>query len=430
MRRRIVLVVLATTSLVVVAFAVPLAALVRTVAHDRAIANADRDVLALAPTLAVTDETEALNGAIQNTGTGRAGRMAVSLPDGTVVGNLAHADEDSIRLAALQGKRFSQERNGDVELYVPVALGVDRTAVVYAWVPGDLLDQGVTTAWLALGGVAIVLILAAVVIADRLARSVTRDATELSATARALAAGQSEARADPGPTPELADAARALNLLADRIDELRTAERERVADLSHRLRTPLTALRLDAEAAGDAALVADVERLEAAISELIRSARRPLHAGVVGSVCDLVSVARERADFWSALAEDDGREWTLDVNGADGPCPVSLSSTEAAAALDALVGNVFAHTPEGTSYEVRVAVSNGTARLVVEDGGPGIATPDDALDRGVTGAGSTGLGLDIARQAAEAGGGHITIDRSSRGGAQVSLVLPLARHRV
>ena len=70
MRRRIVLVVLATTSLVVVAFAVPLAALVRTVAHDRAIANADRDVLALAPTLAVTDETEALNGAIQNTGTG------------------------------------------------------------------------------------------------------------------------------------------------------------------------------------------------------------------------------------------------------------------------------------------------------------------------------------------------------------------------
>jgi signal transduction histidine kinase len=48
----------------------------------------------------------------------------------------------------------------------------------------------------------------------------------------------------PGPTPELADAARALNRLADRIDELRAAERERVADLSHRLRTPLTGLRL------------------------------------------------------------------------------------------------------------------------------------------------------------------------------------------
>jgi signal transduction histidine kinase len=302
--------------------------------------------------------------------------------------------------------------------------------VVYARVPRELLDDGVTTAWLALAGVAVVLVLAAVVIADRLARSVTRDATELSATARALAAGQGDARADPGPTPELADAARALNLLADRIDELRAAERERVADLSHRLRTPLTALRLDAEAADDSALLADVERLEAAISELVHSARRPLHPGVVGAVCDLVSVARERAEFWSALAEDDGREWTLDVAGVQVPCPVSLSSGEAGAALDALVGNVFAHTPEGTSYAVRVAVADGTARLVVEDAGPGIAAPADALDRGVTGAGSTGLGLDIARQAAEAAGGRIAIDRSRGGGAEVSLVLPLARNRI
>jgi signal transduction histidine kinase len=429
-RRRIVLVVLATTSLVVVAFAVPLGVLVRSVAHDRAIAAAERDVRSLAPTLAVTDVTsDIVESAVDGTETGAAGRMAVWLPDGNVVGDGAQADEDSLQLA-LTGLAFTRERDGGVEIYSPVATGVDRLAVVYARVPGALLDEGVSTAWLALAGVAVVLVLAAVVIADRLARSVTRDATQLSATARALAAGQGDARADPGPTPELADAARALNLLADRIEELRTAERERVADLSHRLRTPLTALRLDAEAAGDASLVADVERLEGAISELIRSARRPLHSGMVGSVCDLVSVARERTDFWSALAEDDGRDWTLDVDGANGPCPVPLSAGEVAAALDALVGNVFAHTPEGTPYAVRVEVADGTARLVVEDAGPGIADPGEALDRGVTGAGSTGLGLDIARQAAEVAGGSIAIDRSSRGGAEVSLELPLARHRI
>jgi signal transduction histidine kinase len=430
-RRRIILVVLATTCLVVVAFAVPLAALVRSVARDRAIASAERDVAAMSPTLAGPDLTpDVVASAVQDTGTGRAGRMAVWLPDGTMVGDGEQADEDSVELARRQARSFSRERDGDVELYQPVVLGTNSTAVVYARVPPELLDEGVTTAWLALAGVAVVLVLAAVVIADRLARSVTRDATELSATARALAAGQGDARADPGPTPELADAARALNMLADRIDELRTAERERVADLSHRLRTPLTALRLDAEAAGDPALVADVERLEGAISELIHSARRPLHPGMVGAVCDLVSVARERAEFWSALAEDDGREWTLDVNGAHGPCPVALSSGEAAAALDALVGNVFAHTPEGTPYAVRVEVADGTARLVVADAGAGIHAPGDALDRGVTGGGSTGLGLDIARQAAEAAGGSIAIDRSSRGGAQVSLVLPLARHQI
>jgi signal transduction histidine kinase len=274
-----------------------------------------------------------------------------------------------------------------------------------------------------------VLILAAVVIADRLARSVTRDATELSATARALAAGEVHARADPGPTPELADAARALNLLADRIDELRAAERERVADLSHRLRTPLTALRLDAEASGDAVLSGDVERLEAAISELIRSARRPLHAGVVGATCDLATVARDRADFWSALAEDDGRPWSFDGGPDGGECPVSLSEEEAAA-VDALVGNVFAHTPEGTPYALRVGCADGLVRLVVEDAGQGITAPEVAVGRGATGGGSTGLGLDIARRAAETGGGGLAIDRSPLGGAQVSITLPLVTNRL
>ena len=155
------------------------------------------------------------------------------------------------------------------------------------------------TAWLALGAVALALVAAAAVIADRLARSVTRDATELAGTARALAAGEGDARAEPGPTPELAEAARALNLLAERIDELRAAERERVADLSHRLRTPLTALRLDAEAAGETRVVDGVERLEAAVSELVRSARLPLHDSAVSATCDVAAVARERAEFWT-----------------------------------------------------------------------------------------------------------------------------------
>jgi signal transduction histidine kinase len=429
-RRRIVLVVVATTTLVVVAFAVPLGALVRTVARDRAIAAAERDAASLAPTLSVPGVTpDAVNTAIDSTGTGADGRMAVWLPDGTVVGDAAGADGDALRLAREQGRAFSLDRGGDQELYTPVVTGTG-TSVVRALIPASLLDDGVTTAWLALAGVAVVLVAAAVVIADRLARSVTRDATELSGTARALAAGRADARADPGPTPELADAARALNLLADRIDELRAAERERVADLSHRLRTPLTALRLDAEAAGDPALVTDVERLEAAISELIRSSRRPLHAGAVAATCDLVAVVAERARFWSALAEDDGRTWTFDADGVRGTCVVSLSGEEAAAVLDALVGNVFAHTPEGTPYALRIRADGAWVTLDVEDDGPGIDAPDEAVGRGETRSGSTGLGLDIASRAAEAAGGFLTLDRRPRGGARVRLVMPLAASRV
>ncbi len=432
MRRRIVLVVLATTTLVVVAFAVPLGALVRSVARDRAIATAERDVASLAPTLALpTVTSEMVTTAIDNTGTGANGRITVWLPDGSAVGDTAPTDEAALALARDQGRAFSQERDGFLELYTPVVIGDDSTSVVRARVPDRMLDEGVQTAWLALAGVAVVLVAAAVVIADRLARSVTRDATELSGTARALASGHGDARADPGPTPELADAARALNLLADRIDELRAAERERVADLSHRLRTPLTALRLDAEAAADPGLVADVERLEGAISELIRSARRPLHAGLVAATSDLAAVARERVEFWSALAEDDGRRWTVEVDGpgAGDSCPVRLSSAEAAAVIDALVGNIFAHTPEGSAYAVAVHAEDGTARLVVDDAGPGIDHPEAAVSRGATRAGSTGLGLDIARQAAEAAGGHLQVERSDLGGARVVLTLPLVSER-
>ena len=428
MRRRLVLVALATTSLVVVAFAIPLGALVRTVARDRAIATAERDVASLAPTLALPSVSpDQVTIAAQSTGTGADGRIAVWLPDGSTIGDAAGAG-DALVLARDQGRAFTLEHDGGLELYTPVVTGEDGTSVVRATVPARLLDDGVRTAWLALAAVALALIAAAVAIADRLARSVTRDATELSGTARELAAGVATARATPGPTRELADAARALNLLADRIDELRAAERERVADLSHRLRTPLTALRLDAEAQGDARLVADVESLEAAITELIRSARRPLHAGVVSATSDLAAVTRERAAFWSALAEDDGRPWTVDVAAAADRAGfvVALSAGEASAVIDALVGNVFAHTPEGSAYALAVRPGDdGTVRLEVDDSGAGIDRPGAAVDRGATRGGSTGLGLDIARRSAEAAGGRLQIEASHLGGARVVLTLPV-----
>ncbi|HEX6419873.1 MAG TPA: HAMP domain-containing sensor histidine kinase [Acidimicrobiales bacterium] len=426
MRRRFVLVVLATTSLVVVAFALPLGALVRSVARDRAVAAAERDAASLAPVLALDPAPDQVAAALAGTGTGADGRLTVWLAGGAAVGDATPADDAALALARGRRRAFAREQGGGIELYTPVVTGAGAVPVVRARGPAELLDRGVATAWVALAGVAVALVAAAVVVADRLARSVTRDASDLSVTARALASGEAAARAGPGPTPELADAARALNLLADRIDELRAAERERVADLSHRLRTPLTALRLDAEAAGDDTLVDGVARLERAISQLIDDARRPLHAGAVTATCDLAAVAGDRARYWSALADDDGRNWTLDLEAPGPGAPVALSADEAAAAIDALVGNVFAHTPEGTPYVVRVTVRGGRAILVVEDAGPGIDAPEAAVGRGASAAGSTGLGLDIARRAAEAARGSLGVDRSPLGGARVTVDLPLA----
>jgi signal transduction histidine kinase len=128
-------------------------------------------------------------------------------------------------------------------------------------------------------------------------------------------------------------------------------------------------------------------------------------------------VLADRLAFWSVLAEDQGRATT--VVGGERPVPVGLPRDELILAIDALLGNVFAHTPEGTALRVTVSGHG----LVVEDAGPGIRDPAAAVRRGVSGAGSTGLGLDIAQRVARAGGGHLDIGTSPLGGARVALVL-------
>jgi signal transduction histidine kinase len=135
--------------------------------------------------------------------------------------------------------------------------------------------------------------------------------------------------------------------------------------------------------------------------------------------------------FWSALAEDQGRACHL--TGADRPARVPVPRSDLATAADALIGNVFQHTGEGTGFAVTLHSGDGVVLIFFADGGPGIGDPDSALRRGSSGVGSTGLGLDIARRVAESTGGGVKIDRSSLGGAQIQLWLrtgvPPARRR-
>jgi signal transduction histidine kinase len=422
MRRRLFLVTLAVTTLLVAAFAFPLALLVRGVARDQAITDAERDQASLIPVLAVNRSPEDVSLAIASTESGRDHRFTVLLPDGTRVGDRRPLADAEVQLARQQGLAFSQSVDGGIDVVLPVVLD-DGMVVMRVFVPDSLATDGVTTAWVVLGLVAVALVGVAVIATDRLARSVTRPSAELAATSRALAGGDTGARATVAGPPEIQDVAEAINLLADRIDELLAAERERVADLSHRLRTPLTALRLGAEAHGAANLVQDVDRLEAEISDVIRAARRPLHEEVAVR-CDLVEVVQDRAAFWGALADDDGRAWTCEID-PPGPHVVRVDRNDVAAAVDVLLGNVFAHTPEGTPYAVAVHARDGHVQIEVEDAGPGIADPEAVLHRGASAAGSTGLGLDIAAGTARAGGGDLRVERSATlGGAR--LVLDLA----
>jgi signal transduction histidine kinase len=162
-----------------------------------------------------------------------------------------------------------------------------------------------------------------------------------------------------------------------------------------------------------------VDELTRGVDDVIREARRTIREGVEAR-CDATSVVSERVAFWQVLAEDQHRRLSLLL--PDRPSWVRVSRPDLEAAMDALLGNVLSHTEEGIGFGVELR-RDGTAVLVsVRDDGPGFPDPS-LLERGRSGAGSTGLGLDIARRTALASGGALQVESPAGGGAVVTMRL-------
>jgi signal transduction histidine kinase len=423
-RKRVGLLVAATTSLVVIAFLVPLAVLIRDLAVDRAIRAGMQEAQSTAVVVAIVPDRGELRDVIEGLANRSVRRTVVVLPDGTRYGNAPYTAEE-LALARL-GRAFTTVRPEGRMIGVPVDTDAGR-AVVLTFVPQSLLRRGVAASLAVLVTLGVLLLGIAVVVADRLAVRALRPLSALADTAHRLAGGELSARSDVDSPAELAEVSGALNRLASRIGELLTHEREVVADLSHRLRTPLAALRLDAEALRDEGesrrLGERAEALERMVSEVIREARRPVREGV-DARCDAVAVVRDRVAFWSVLAEDTDR--ALDLLLPAYPLEVRLTAGDLGAAVDALLENVFSHTPDGTPMRVSVSAPTGGRGAVLEvaDEGPGLDAA--ASLRGHSNGGSTGLGVDIVRRAAESSGGWLELGATQRGGARVVVHLGAA----
>jgi signal transduction histidine kinase len=419
MRLRIVALVVATTSLVLVSFLLPLAIVLRTLAADQATSSAIVEAQSVAPLVTAMSDRN-LQLAVAEVNATSSAPVTIFLPDGHEAGVPA-ARSPSVLLALRGRKSFSTSVPGGVEVLVAVGGLSGGTAVIRSFVPDAVLRQGVTRAWLLLLGIGAFLLLLSVAVADQLARSLVRPLTGLALVADRLASGDLSARATVTGPPEVRRAGNGLNRLAMRIDDLLARERESVADLSHRLRTPLTALRIDAESLRDGRLLDDVSAMERTVSEIIQEARRQRGSQQQVGLCDATAVIAERAAFWRPLAEDQDRHMTVEVTRE--PALVQVSPEDLAACADVLLENVFTHTPEGVALAVRLSHrAGGGAWLVVADDGPGFP-PGGPVRRGLSGGGSTGLGLDIARRVAEASGGSMTVGRSAAGGGCVTLGL-------
>jgi signal transduction histidine kinase len=432
MRLRIVLLVVVASSLVLFSFLVPLALVLRGQASDRAVNSATTRAESLAQSVARLQPAGLGSAIAAARSANKATPVSVFLPDGHVLGVRVPASGEvrQARRSHSFNTAFNTAVPGGVAVLVAVTEPDGGTAVIQVFVPESQLRHGVTRTWLVLLGLGLAVLLLSVALADLLARSLVRPLGAVARAADRLAAGDLSARAGEAGPPEVRRVGAGLNRLARRIGELLAYERETIADVSHRLRTPMTALQIDAESLRDhferAQMLSDIDVLEQTVDEVIRAARRPVRIGLV--TCDAVAVVAERTAFWRPLAEDTDRAMTVEL--ADGELPVRVTSDDLGTCMDVLLENVFAHTPDGAALAIRLSRrAAGGAWLVVADNGPGFHGPDPT-ERGKSLGGSTGLGLDIVRRIAEASGGTLTIGRSASGGGSVTVGLGAATRPV
>ncbi len=301
--------------------------------------------------------------------------------------------------------------------------------------------------WLFVATVVIGLFATALLVARSLARPLAR----LGEAARALGAGDLEARTGIAREDELGDLARAFDEMAARVAALVRGQRELLANVSHELRTPLSRIRvgldLVREGASDAKLLDDLERdlleVDGLVDDVLTAARLdPAHLGPSARAGGLPVGAREPVVLdvlVDEAARRFARSWPSHALTVAGQRHVVVRGDARLLqrVLDNLLDNAGKYSPPGP-VSVRVVAGPAQAHIDVEDHGIGIA-PDDvphlgtpffraersrARSVGGRAAGGMGLGLTLARRIVEAHGGRLQVSSTLGRGTVVRVTLP------
>ncbi|MDQ1427859.1 MAG: hypothetical protein QOK39_1335 [Acidimicrobiaceae bacterium] len=452
MRRRLLVSYVALTALILVLLEVPLGALYARRERDGLTAVARRDAAVLAVVAGESLENPGEHdlqtlAARYRKETGaevavsdRSGRILVSLDPGEA--DRGGPDFEAAVAAALLGHtRVSGHADDDgpeIAVAVPIKGSSGLLGAAVVAVPAQPTETRILRAWLALVAFALVLLGVAAVLGLWLARSLARPLLALEEASSRLGDGDLRARAPVGGPAEVAALAAQFNRTASRLSELVTAQQQFVADASHQLRTPLTALRLRlenlaAELSGDAAghledAQGEVDRLTRLVDGLLALSRTQQQVPASTAV-DITTVVADRCAAWAALADEQDVELTVAIDAAE-PVEATVVPGHLEQILDNLLANAVEASPPGRGIEVGVSNGNGTVRLHVRDHGPGLSDQERqrAFDRfwqsGAAPTGSSGLGLAIVRQLAAANGGTITLEAPDGGGLDAVLCLP------
>jgi signal transduction histidine kinase len=445
---------------VLVAHDVPLALHLSQIERDRLTTAIERDAFTIGgkitPTLTLEDpeRRSAIDAVLDEYLQTKSGTIVVvdsngyllSSTDLSVTPGTDYVGRPEIATALLgdpsSGTRLSNTLGGDlVYVAVPVLSGAEVLGAVRITFPKSVLDQSVRDQLQGLLLAASVSIAMAIVVALVFARTVSKPLDKLRVTTDVLASGDLTATAleeGPGETRQLA---RSFNAMAKRLGGLIDRQRAFAGDASHQLRTPLTALRLRLEQAGELITSApeqaqihidealnETDRLTQLTEQLLRLARAE-GAVLEKEIIDVSEIVRDRAQEWQYLADE--HDVKIIVQAPD----ILMMYTNQLAVreiIDNYMDNALEVAPPKSQITLTVLALVDSVEIVVSDSGRGMSPQqrERAFDRfwradvdsnRRTG---SGLGLAIVAQLAQASGLRVELRESSTGGVDAVVGIP------
>lgn len=450
MRRRLVVSYLSLAAIVLLMLEIPLGLLSARRERDQLAGQAQRDAQALA-VLAAED--------LEHPATHDLTRLAARYR-GETGGEVAIVDaaaQPVIRLDASEQQAIDSDLQPEVHhalsgtpatgartdeghpvmtAAVPIRTQSSVAGAVVISVPADSANDHIRMIWSELAVVAFGVLAVTAVVSLWLARSLTRPLALLESAVSRLGHGELSVRAEVDAPSEVAALADEFNRMAARLEDLVTAQQRFVADASHQLRSPLTALRLRLENLEVGPAAPGNANLEAAVSEVLRLSRlvdgllalsRAEGSRVDREAVDVAEIVAGRCDAWMALADE--RQVGLVAEVANRSSTLAwLVPEDLDQMLDNLLANAVDATPAGRGIKLLVTDDHGVVAVHVADEGPGMTAEERrrAFDRfwqGPGEGGHSGLGLAIVRQLAHRNGGEVELLVADGGGLDVVIRL-------
>ena len=284
--------------------------------------------------------------------------------------------------------------------------------------------------------VMVLAVAASFLISVLLARQLSRPVQGMEEATRRIAEGDLDVRLTDYPANELGRLAESINQMTERLKRLEAARAQLISEISHDLRTPLTAIKgmlvnlIDEEASEDRSSLQTVERetdrLIRLVNQLLDFSRwRGGKLALSLSPTDVATVCSTAVSLSQAAAEHRGIELEADIPSTLPAIPADGDRLQRV--IINLLDNAVKFTPGGGRITLAVTEQQGEIEISVRDTGQGM-TPEEVaralqLQEGGSG-GSTGLGLSIARAIVEEHGGRMGIESSPGQGSVVWLTLP------